>query len=99
MQTNTYTKAVTAKDSLIVDILCREFGFPKVSEAMSYINYYNACKKEKRSTLSEHLSKLSCAWQMGNANEYLESLNAELQQCIICHLMEDYVNDKTRAEA
>jgi hypothetical protein len=98
MHTNNSVEAVIARDSLVMDILCSEFGFCTVSQAMKHIDSYNCAKKEKLGIISEHFNKLSYEWQMGNAKAYLESLATDLQYYIICHLMEDYINDKTSSE-
>lgn len=98
MQNNNCVKAVIARDNLVMDILCNEFGFCKVNQAMGHIDSYNIAKKEKFSIIQEHFNKLSYEWQMGNARAYLESLASDLQDYIICHLMEEYINDKTSKE-
>ena len=85
----------TSQDSLVMDILNCTFGSDIVSGAMKYMAHYRARKREKRSLISEHFNTLSFEWQHGNAKVYLESLDKELRDCIICHLMEDYVIDKT----
>jgi len=98
MNSNNSLRAVTAKDSLVIDILYSEFGVCTVNQAMSHIDSYKSYKTEKRSIIQEHFNKLSYEWQMGNARGYLESLATELKYYIICHLMEDYINDKTSQE-
>lgn len=95
MHTNNRVEAIIARDSLVMDILCSEFGFCTVSQAMRHMDSYKCAKTEKLSVISEHFNKLSYEWQMGKAKPYLESLATELQYYIICHLMEDYINDKT----
>jgi hypothetical protein len=65
---------------------------------MSYIDKYRVSKQKKLGTISDAFNKLSFEWQKGNARQYLESLEPELQYCIICHLMDDYINDKSNAK-
>ena len=96
MQTNnTCPKAITAKDSLIMDILCGEFGCSTISQAIKDTNHCNIFKTEDFSLVLQHFNLLCYEWQSGNAKRYLESLSTELQHSIICHLMTDYINDKT----
>ncbi|BBC22568.1 hypothetical protein ABRG53_0311 [Pseudanabaena sp. ABRG5-3] len=96
MQTNNNVKTVIASDSLVLDILCSEFGCCTVNQAMKYIDSYNSHKREMFGVIQEHFNRLSYEWQMGNAKNYLESLATELRYYIICHLMLDYMNDKQR---
>jgi hypothetical protein len=90
MHTQNNVKAVIARDSLVLDILCSAFGCCTVNRAMSHMDSYKIYKKEKYSIIQEHFNKLSYEWQMGNARGYLESLAIDLQYYIICHLMDDY---------
>ncbi|MBD2178314.1 hypothetical protein H6F42_15455 [Pseudanabaena sp. FACHB-1998] len=99
MNINNGVKAVTARDSLVIDILCSEFGVGAVDQAMRHIDSYKIHRTEKSSIIQEHFNRLCYEWQIGNAKGYLESLATDLQHYIICHLMEDYINDKTRKEA
>lgn len=99
MHTNNCVETAILRDSLVTDILCSEFGICTVCQAMRNMDAYHCAKKEKLSTISEHFNKLSYEWQIGNARAYLESLAPELQYNVICHLMEDYINDKTSSKA
>lgn len=89
MDINDDVKSVVARDSLIMDILCSEFGYCTVDRAMRCKDSYICYKKEKSSIIQEHFNKLSYEWQMGNGRGYLESLATELQHYIICYLMDD----------
>ncbi len=84
-----------SQDNLVIDILESTFGSDIVNGAMKYTACYNDHKGEKRRLISNHFNILSFEWQKGNARAYLESLDAELQNCIICYLMEDFVIDRT----
>lgn len=91
-----HTKTVKSKDSLIMDILCSEFGYYTVNKAINYIDSYNRFKQDNFKIIVEHFNRLSYEWQLGNARNYLESLATELQYYIICHLMDDYYSDKNK---
>lgn len=94
MHTHNNVKALVARDSLVLDILCSEFGCCTVNQAINHMDSYQSHKKEKFGIIQEHFNKLSYEWQMGNARGYLESLATDLQYYIICHLMDDFISDK-----
>ena len=88
-------RPITTRDSFVKDILCSEFGLCTIEQSMHYMDYYKVYREEKLKLIKDYFNQLSLEWQNGNAREYLESLEAEIQYCIICHLMEDYINDKS----
>ena len=96
METNTSTTLTKASDCLILDILRNEFGNQLVSQALKYKDYYKIFKRDNTRLVSDSFDTLSYNWQMGKSREYLKSLEINLQHCLICHLAEDYINDKPR---
>ena len=92
------SKTIQSKDSLILEILYDEFGCPLVDRALTYKDSCKHFKIDNPSLMSDTFNELSHNWQMGEAREYIESLEEGLQECLICHLVEDYVNDKTRTD-
>ena len=113
MGTNTSTTFTRASDTrasdtrssdtrscscLILDILCNEFGNELVSQALKYKDHYKTFKMNNASLVSASFDTLSYKWQMGKSREYLESLERDLQYCLICHLAGNYINDKTRLD-
>ncbi len=96
METNTSATLTRSSDCLILDILCNEFGNQLVSQALERKDYYKTFKRDNASLVSDSFDALSYKWQMGKSREYLESLELDLQHCLICHLAEDYINDKPR---
>ena len=99
MKTNTSTTFTTCRESrnsLILDILYSEFGSQLVSQALKYKDYYKIFKRDNTRLVSDSFDTLSYNWQMGKSREYLKSLEINLQHCLICHLAEDYINDKPR---
>jgi hypothetical protein len=96
--TLTNTTCTRASDSLILDILYSEFGNELVSQALKYKDYYKTFKMNNANLVSDSFDTLSYKWQMGKSKEYLESLEVDLQYCLICHLAGNYINDKTRLD-
>jgi hypothetical protein len=82
--------------SSALEIVCDEFGCHSVYKALKYKESYRNFKRDNPSSLSDFLNELSCKWQTGNAQEYLETLDEWIQICLICHLAEDYINDKLK---
>ena len=82
-----------------MDILCEEFGSEIVCKSMGYRDNYKNFKKSNPVLISDVFNTLSYKWQVGKAREYLESLEEWLRCCLICHLAEDYVNDKSRLDS
>jgi hypothetical protein len=86
---------VEYKGNLVTSILCEEFGCHLVYKSLEHKHNYENIKKHNPSLISQVFNELSYKWQDGKAKEYIESLEEWLQYCLICHLAEDYVNDKS----
>ncbi len=77
-------------------VSCRQKRRKYVDHALA-----DQCRKFERnnpSSISEFFNKLSYKWETGTAKQYLESLDEWIQICLICHLAEGYINDKTRTD-
>jgi hypothetical protein len=92
------SRPVTTEDGFIKDILCSEFGLCTIEQSLHYMDQYKVHREEKLKLIKDDFNTLSFEWQKGDARKYLESLAEEIRYCIICHLMEDYVNDKFSAK-
>jgi hypothetical protein len=90
----TTIEVVESQNNLVTSILCEEFGSHLVYKSMQHKRDYENLKVHNPSLISEVFNNLSYRWQEGKAREYLESLEESLQHCLICHLAEDYINDK-----
>jgi|688.fasta_scaffold67297_8 hypothetical protein len=86
--------SVESKGNLVTSILCEEFGYNLVYKSIEHRHCYENIKKQNPCLISKVFNELSYKWQEGKAKEYLESLEEWLQYCLICHLAEDYINDK-----
>ena len=84
-----------ANCNLVTSILCEEFGCHLVYKSLEHKHHYENIKRQNPSRISQVFNELSYKWQDGKAKEYVESLDEHLQYCLICHLAEDYVNDKS----
>ena len=86
-------------DSLILDILYKEFGCQLVKQALEYRRHYDYFKTENLGLLTKAVDTLSYQWQMGNAKQYLESLSIDFQYYLICHLADGYIIDKVSRDS
>ena len=88
------SKPIQSEDSQILGILSDEFGGDSVDRALTHKSFCKEFKTQNPSLISDTFNTLSYNWQMGKSREYLESLEEELQSCLICHLAEDYFYDQ-----
>ena len=77
----------------IISILCDEFGYDKIEQALSYRQSYRDFKRKNSRLFLEAFNMLSYHWQMGRSREYLESLTLEVQYSLICYLSESHIGD------
>jgi hypothetical protein len=73
----------------MIEILVKVLGWQMVSQALrdrdkakDYADKHNELVKQSRKTLDT-------AWLNGNPREYLESLDTDLMNCLICVLATD----------
>jgi len=92
---NATKEVVKSQNNLVMSILCEEFGDQIVCKSIEYKQSCNNLPEYEPSLISEVFNELSYKWQEGKAKEYLESLEESLQYYLICHLAEDYINDKS----
>jgi hypothetical protein len=86
-----------SNENLVLTILCDEFGFHAVKKSIEYKHDYQVVKMRNPSLISKIFNELSYRWQEGKAKEYFEALGEPLQYFLICHLAEDFINDKSFA--
>ena len=77
----------------IISILCNEFGYEKIEQALTYRQFYRDFKRKDPRLFLDAFNKLSYHWQIGKAREYLESLALEVQYSLICYLSESQMGD------
>jgi hypothetical protein len=77
----------------MIEILVKVLGFAMVSQALrdrdkakDYADKHNELVRQSCKTLSD-------CWLNGNPSEYLESLDTDLRNCLICHLASDISAD------
>ena len=77
----------------MIEILVKVLGFAMVSQALrerdkaqDYADNHNELVRQSYNTLSDY-------WLNGNPSEYLESLDTDLRNCLICHLASDISAD------
>ena len=73
----------------MIEILVKVLGFAMVSQALrerdkakDYADKYNELVRQSCYTLSDY-------WLNGNPSDYLEGLDTDLRNCLICNLIGD----------
>lgn len=73
----------------MIEILVKVLGFAMVSQALrerdkakDYADNHNELVRQSCNTLSDY-------WLNGNPSDYLEGLDTDLRNCLICHLIGD----------
>ncbi len=77
----------------IISILCDEFGYDKIEQALNYRQFYRDFKRKNARLFLEAFNMLSYHWQMGRSREYLDSLTLEVQYSLICYLSENQMGE------
>ncbi len=88
----------------MIEILVKVLGWQIVSQALrdrdkakDYADKHNELVRQSCNTLSELVRQscntLSDYWLNGNPSKYLESLDTDLRNCLICHLASDISAD------
>jgi len=77
----------------MIEILVKVLGFATVSQALrerdkakDYSNRHNELVRQSCNTLSDY-------WLNGNPRDYLDSLDSDLRDCLICLLATDITNE------
>jgi len=77
----------------MIEILVKVLGFAMVSQALresdkakDYADNHNELVRQSCNTLSDY-------WLNGNPSDYLEGLDTDLRNCLICHLIGDISAD------
>lgn len=77
----------------MLDIVTQALGFAMVSLAIRNRKQSKSFSMAHPSLVSKHCLTLSDYWQNGGAKEYLEGLDTDLRNCLICNLIGDISAD------
>ena len=77
----------------MLDIVTQSLGFAMVSLALRNRKQAKSFSMAYPSLISKHCLILLDYWQKGGAKEYLEELDTDLRNCLICHLIGDISAD------
>ena len=73
----------------MLDIITQSLGFAMVSLALRNRKQAKSFSMEHPSLVNKHCLTLLDYWQNGGAKEYLEGLDTDLRNCLICNLIGD----------
>ena len=73
----------------MLDIVTQSLGFATVSLAIRNKEQAKRFSMAHPSLVSKHCLTLLDYWQNGGAKEYLEGLDTDLRNCLICNLIGD----------
>ena len=73
----------------MLDIVTQSLGFAMVSLAIRNKKQAKSFSIAHSSLVSKHCLTLLGYWQNGGAKEYLEGLDTDLRNCLICNLIGD----------
>ena len=73
----------------MLDIVTQSLGFAMVSLALRNKKQAESFSDAHPSLVSKHCLTLLHYWQNGGAKEYLEGLDTDLRNCLICNLIGD----------
>ena len=77
----------------MLDIVTQSLGFAMVSLAIRNKKQAKSFSIAHPSLVSKHCLTLLDYWQNGGAKEYLEGLDTDLRNCLICNLIGDISAD------
>ena len=77
----------------MLDIVTQSLGFAMVSLAIRNRKQAKSFSMANPSLVSKHCLTLLGYWQKGSAKEYLEGLDTDLRNCLICNLIGDISAD------
>ena len=77
----------------MLDIVTQSLGFAMVSLAIRNKEQSKIFSMAHPSLVSKHCLTLLDYWRNGGAKEYLEGLDTDLRNCLICNLIGDISAD------
>ena len=77
----------------MLDIVTQSLGFAMVSLALRNKKQAKSFSMAHPILVSKHCLTLLDYWRNGGAKEYLESLDTDLRNCLICNLIGDISAD------
>lgn len=77
----------------MIEILVKVLGWQMVSQALRERESAKIYTAQNPIPVKQACKTLSDYWLNGNPNEYLESLDIDLRNCLICHLAADISNE------
>lgn len=80
----------------MLDNVTQALGFAMVSLALRNKKQAKGFTMAHPSLVNKHCLTLLDYWHNGNPREYLESLDADLRNCLICNLIGDISADVIR---
>lgn len=73
----------------MIEILVKVLGFAMVSQALRDRDSAKVYSAQNPVYVRQACKTLSYNWQNGKPREYLESLDTDLRNCLICNLVGD----------
>ena len=77
----------------MIEILVKVLGFAMVSQALRERESAKIYSAQNPILVSQACKALSDYWLNGNPSKYLEGLDTDLRNCLICHLATDISAD------
>ena len=77
----------------MIEILVKVIGWQMVSQALRERDKAKNYSAQNPMLVSQACKTLSDYWLNGNPSEYLESLDTDLRDCLICNLASDISAD------
>lgn len=77
----------------MIEILVKVLGWQMVSQALRHRESAKVYSAQNSMLVSRACKTLSDYWLNGNPSEYLEGLDTDLRNCLICHLASDISAD------
>lgn len=77
----------------MIEILVKVLGWQMVSQALRERERATKYLYDNAELVKQSRKTLDTAWLNGNPREYLESLDTDLMNCLICLLATDISND------
>ena len=77
----------------MIEILVKVLGWHMVSQALRESESAKVYSAQNTMLVRQSCKILSDYWLNGNPSDYLESLDTDLRNCLICHLASDISAD------
>ena len=77
----------------MIEVLVKVLGWQMVSQALRERERTKKYLYDNDKLVNQSRKTLDTAWLNGNPREYLESLDTDLMNCLICLLATDISND------